>query len=243
MNKILLGVIGNGRRELLEQTVASAESHLQGEFSHKIMINDAPSEEYNHYLIKTYGDRFTIVNHGKNRGLSGSIRSLWYHAQRLDVDYVFHLEEDFTFNQNIYISDLINVLECDYHIAQIALKRQPCNPAEAEVGGFMEQNPTSYVEHTIGRSLVYRLGFSTPRQTGKKIEEVNYLNHRNFFTLNPCLYPISTTQIGWERGWGEKEFGERLFANELTQCAYLGRIEDAPLVEHIGGYRGENWYV
>lgn len=247
MTKILLGVIGNGRRELLEQTVASAASRLKGEFFEKVMINDAPSPEYNKYLIDKYGDEFTVINHDQNMGLSGSVQSLWMLAQMKQADYIFHLEEDFTFNKNIYVDDLIQILSNDIHIAQIALKRQPCNPAEIEVGGFMEQNPSSYIKHTIWRIPVYRLNPNRSKwicgRVAKIINEIDYLNHRNFFTLNPCLYPISTTRIGWEKGWGEKEFGERLFSNELIKCSYLGKIEDAPLVEHIGNYRGENWYV
>ena len=127
MNRILLGVIGNGRRELLEQTVASAESRLQGDFLKKVMINDAPSPEYNQYLIDTYGDEFIVINHQYNMGLSGSIITLWEYAQSIEADYIFHLEDDFTFNQKIYIDDLIWILKNKSHLAQIALKRQPVN--------------------------------------------------------------------------------------------------------------------
>lgn len=240
MSKILLGIIGNGRRELLEQTVASAESHLKGSFFTKVMINDAPSPEYNQYLIDTYGDRFTVINHEKNEGLSGSVRSLWMWAQMQGAEYLFHCEEDFLFNQKVFIEDLAWILQQDTQLAQIALKRQPCNPAEIEAGGFMEQTPGSYIQHTIWCPPIYRLN---KHFRPYAITELDYLKHRNFFTLNPCMYPISTTRIGWERGWGEKEFGERLFSNELIQCGYLGKIEDPPLITHIGGYRGENWYV
>ena len=223
MNKIILGIIDNKRPEFLAQTITSIEANISYDFLKKVIIDDSGDAAYGIYLQELYGNRYHIISHVKNLGLSGSVRSLWGLALFLDADFVMHIEGDFTFNQSIDVEDLWYVLGEYKNIAQVALKRQPCNPGEIEVGGFMKQNPESYRSGICGGKL--------------------YVTHRNFFTLNPCVYPRWVMELGWEQGWGEKEFGERLFANPETYCAYLGKIDDPPLVEHIGNYRGNNWFV
>ncbi len=231
MPKVLLGVIGNGRKALLDKTLASLKENVNYPFLNKIMINDTGRTGYALQLEEQYAGEWHIISHQFNEGLSGSIRSLWAAARLYDVDYIFHVEEDFTFNQPIDIDSMRNILEFNPNIAQVALKRQPCNPAEIEVGGFMQQDPDSYEVSGL-RSL-----------DGDDSDWVFHAKHRNFFTLNPCLYPRWVIDLGWEQGWGEKEFGERLFADANVQCAFLGKVNDPPLVDHIGNYRGNNWFV
>jgi hypothetical protein len=61
---------------------------------------------------------------------------------------------------------------------------------------------------------------------------VRYLEHRRFFSANPCLYRREIARIGWPRG----ESSEVLVGRQLTRrgmrFAYLGWNE--PLVTHIG---------
>lgn len=232
MPKVLLGVIGNGRKALLDKTLASLKENVNYPFLNKIMINDTGRTGYALQLEEQYAGEWHIISHQFNEGLSGSIRSLWAAARLYDVDYIFHVEEDFTFNRPIDIESLIDIIDLNEDkIAQIALKRQPCNPAEIEAGGFMQQDPDSY-------SL-----YHSSYKNNHVFREAWFVTHRNFFTLNPCLYPRWVIDLGWEQGWGEKEFGERLFADENARCAYLGKIDDSPLVTHIGDYRGDNWFV
>jgi uncharacterized protein YifE (UPF0438 family) len=221
MNKILLGFIDNMRPEMLDATILSTEKNLKGDFVQKIIINDSGVDEYHFQLLDRYGSDYKIISHKTNRGLSGSVRTLWEIADELDIDYIWHQEGDFTFNENINVNTLLNIF--DPYIAQVTLKRQPVNNEEANYGGFMQRDRASYDQ-------VYR-------------GNIKYSTHRNFFTLNPGLYPRWVINLGWEQGWGEKEFGERLFSNHLVKCAYYGWVDDPPLVNHIGVYRGGNWFV
>lgn len=225
MPDVLLGVITNGREELLEQTIASIEKNLQYDFVLKVIIDDSGNTEHSLRLQEKYGDNFQVISHATNRGLSGSIRSLWEVAQILDVDYIWHQEDDFTFNEPVNIDLMISILEARPNLWQLALKRQPVNAEEAAVGGFMELAPETYFEH----------GFID--------SDAIWLEHRNFFTLNPCLYPISITRPLWPEGGGEKEFGERIFQNPEVMCGYLGTVADEPKVNHIGNYRTGEWTV
>lgn len=224
--KVLLGIIGNGRADLLERTVASLEEKVKYPFFKRILIDDTGRAEYAVELEEKYGTRYHIIAHPENRGLSGSVRTLWEAAQILDVDYIFHVEEDFTFNADIDIEKLISILTMAPHLWQVALKRQPVNPEEAEVGGFMQQDPGAYTQYYSNHdpSLVW-------------------VEHRKFFTLNPCLYPLSITRPLWPKGGGEREFSQHVFQNPENACAFFGAVDDPPLVDHIGNYRGGNWFV
>jgi len=222
-DKVLLGIIDNKRPDFLDATISSLEENLVYNFFKKVIIDDSGDAEYSKYLEDKYSDKYDIFSHTVNMGLSGSIRSLWHIANVYNVDYVWHQEGDFTFNQNIDIDLIKDILKNKKTLAQIALKRQPVNGDEAAVGGFMQRD---------------RLSYESYDKNG-----VRWLEHRNFFTLNPCLYPRWVVDMGWQVGWGEKEFSELLFSNPYTKSAYLGTIDEPPLVDHIGNYRGGGWFV
>jgi len=222
-NRIILGVIGNGRSELLDGTIQTLLSNVNCDFYKKIMINDTGNQDYHNYLTENYGDIFEIISHSSNQGLSGSIMSLWDRSSDYGFDYIFHVEEDFLFNFQIDIFELVSVLNADPNLAQIALKRQPVNDFESSIGGFMNADPSSYQKHCLGN--------------------LKWLSHRNFFTLNPSLYPRWVVEVGWQNGWGEKEFADLLFSNEQIVCGFLGDVEDEPLVFHTGTYRAANWML
>jgi hypothetical protein len=223
--KVLLGIIDNKRPDYLSKTISSLEDNIDFDFTAKVLIDDSGDEIYSQYLLDVYGDKYSIISHPENKGLSGSIRTLWSLAKDLNVDYVFHLEGDFTFNEKIDIYNLHKIFGVEQHLAQIALKRQPVNLEEAKFNGFMNMDPSAYQD--------------------KFIPEINYywVEHRKFFTLNPSLYPKWVIELGWENGWGEKEFTDRLLADSLVKCGFYGEKSDNPRVHHIGDFRAGNWFV
>jgi hypothetical protein len=109
--KVLLGIIDNKRPDLLDQTIKSLESNLYYDFFKKVIIDDSGDAGYSQELNRSYGDRYTIWSHKVNMGLSGSIMSLWALAKEYEVDYVWHQEGDFTFNQSIDLELLKRELE------------------------------------------------------------------------------------------------------------------------------------
>ncbi len=234
MLDVILAVLGNGRKELLAQTVESLNKNVDYPFIKKIMIDDTVDMAYSNYLHDTYGHEWHIISHITKRGLSGSIQSLWSAARSLGAGYIFHVEEDFLFLQPVPMTEMLEMLNRDVFtgIAQVALKRQPCNVDEIEAGGFMQLAPDSYLEIDMN-------GYDP--DTKEKIIRYSFVAHRNFFTLNPSLYPRWVMDLGWEDGWGEKEFAERLFQHENVVCAYMGTVDDPELVFHTGHYRAENW--
>jgi hypothetical protein len=168
--------------------------------------------------MSNYPD-FRIVSHETRRGLAGAVQSAWASVSR-NSDYVFHLEDDFLFNQPVSIEDFISLLEANPHLVQMALVRAPVNPPEEEVGGFVFQHLEDYHQKD------------------------DYFEHARLFTLNPCLYPMSTIKMGWPDHGGESEFTTKVHSIDKDyRFGFYGNIYDEPLVTHIGGRRSEGWFL
>ena len=218
MNKVCLVIITDGRQACISETIPSMRKNLNYHFYEKIIINDSADLRYHQYLMSNYPD-FRIVSHETRRGLAGAVQSAWTSVSR-DSDYVFHLEDDFLFNQEISIENLISLLESNPNLVQMALVRAPVNPPEEEVGGFVFQHLEDYTQKD------------------------GFFEHGRLFTLNPCLYPMSTVRMGWPDHGGESEFTSKVHSlNDSYRFGFYGNIYDKPYVTHIGGRRSEGWFL
>lgn len=103
-----------------------------------------------------------VDDHDHHLGMAGAVREAWTWAVDLDVDFLFHVEEDFTFNERVDIAGMAALLDAYPRLAQIVLKRQPWNEQEHAAGGIIEANPDAY------------------RQ------QAGFVEHREIFSLNPC---------------------------------------------------------
>lgn len=189
-------LISDGREDYLEQTLASVEENLP-DFDQVVHIDDTAHE----------------------LGFAGAIQAGW---DRITTDYVFHLEQDFTFNQPVPVDRMVEVLQAHPHLVQLALLRQPWNAVERAAGGVWQQHPDSYTHHGLG--------------------EYRWLEHCRHFTTNPCLYPRWVADRGWpQTGQSEGLFGLRLFGEDSSRrAAYWGAGEE--WVTHIGQERSGHGY-
>lgn len=218
MSKVSLVVITDGRQDCIERTISGFESVVNFSFYEKIIINDSADIRYHHYLTSRF-PHFKIVSHETRRGLAGAVQSAWSSVST-DSDYVFHLEDDFLFNETPAIEDMINLLKDNPHLVQMALVRAPVNPPEEEVGGFVFQNLQDYHQKN------------------------GYFEHGRLFTLNPCVYPMSTVKIGWPDHGGESEFTSKVHSIDSNfRFGFYGDIYDKPRTVHIGGRRSEGWFL
>jgi len=193
---IALLLISDGRDEYLARTRASAVAMLP-RFDHVIHVDDA----------------------GHELGFAGAIQEGWRRVLATDAHYVFHLEQDFTFNRPAGVAGMAQVLRARPHLAQLALRRQPWNAAERAAGGIVEQHPDDYVERALGP---YR-----------------WLEHRRFFTTNPCLYRRWICAQDWPDGpESEGRFGiELLQRRPDMRFAFWGARDSGEAVTHIGEMR------
>lgn len=218
MNKISLVVITDGRQSCIEQTIDRFNQVINYNFFEKLIINDSGDRRYHNFLVNRFPE-FNIVSHEQRRGLAGAVQSAWSSVNP-EVDYVFHLEDDFLFNKSIDINHMAFLLRTNPQLVQMALVRASVNPPEEEVGGFVFQHLEDYSQ------------------------KEDYFQHGRLFTLNPCLYPMSTVKMGWPDHGGESEFTTKVHSIDKDyRFGFYGNIYDEPLVTHIGGRRSEGWFL
>lgn len=155
-------------------------------------------------------------------GFAGAIQAGWDAVLESGADYVFHLEADFTFNVHVPLEQMIEILDREPGLAQVALKRQPWNASERIAGGIVEQHPDSYVERQ--------------RRWGRWTE------HDRFFTTNPSVYRASLCERGWpQRAESEGHFTKQLRDDGFTFAFWGGKFSP-PTVTHIGRHRAGKGY-
>lgn len=218
---IALGVIHDGRIDYLHETVLSAVDNLS-EVQHRFIVDDTGTDESGAYLADHYPG-WQIIHHPVRRGLAGSVWSAWQAATDLVVDFLFHLEDDFTFNADLDLNGMCDVLDRWPSLTQLVLKRQPWSPEEIQAGGQIETAPELYHEwHDLSGHY--------------------WVEHRRLFSFNPCLIPART----FAREWGpvlEADVTAVLNEDSCNRYAYWGRKDDPPLCHHIGQVRsaGYRW--
>lgn len=215
----VLLIMTSGRKKYLEETMDSFDLNVGMQSISRVVINDdSGNEDFTQWLHDTFWDA-EIISSGKPSGFGGAIRRAWKYLKETkqpEDKYIFHLEEDFTFNEIISIEDMKKDMADS--VVQSALKRQPWNQAEIEAGGVMELNPSAY------------------KQQG------NNFHHRLFFTTNPSLYRYDLVNGGWPQDpYSEGKFWHGILSEglpynnlnpDLLQCIYYRGYKE--LVTHIG---------
>jgi hypothetical protein len=211
----------DGRTNLLRRTVASFDAMVTGPIIERWIYDDSGNRKQREMLAARY-PHWTLINHpsGERQGFGGAIETAWRHLARESVaDWVFHLEDDFTFNRPLDTVAMCEVLAKRPKLAQMALRRQPWNHLERRHGGIVEQHPGDFVTHCDALDNVW-------------------LEHTRFFTTNPCIYPMA---LVLNHAWPEGAGSEGRFGVKLCQLgynfAYWGPREDPPWVHHIGAER------
>lgn len=197
---IALLLISDGRNDYLLRTLASVDKHLPP-FDHQIHVDDR----------------------GHKLGFAGAIQEGWNRVLDSGAEWVFHLEADFTFNERIDVAAMIDLLERQPHLAQVALKRQPWNEQEKAAGGIVELHPENYRQRSDPHAV--------------------WTENRVCFTTNPSVYSTSLCPMGWpQENHSEGVFTHRLLADPMIQFAFWGGKFDPPKVEHIGERREGTGY-
>lgn len=222
-------VITDGRADCISRTIPSALEHLQGTCSWRVIYDDSGDAKYRAWLVETFEPlHFGVLSNDQRLGFGGAIQAAWgYLNDHVEWDtarHVVHLEDDFTFNGDVDVDAMCDVLDQQPHLQQMALRRQPCNREELVAGGVVEANPLAYQDCT-------------------DMYGQQWLEHRQFWTTNPCVYRRSLCSLGWPDGErSEATFSGVVLADVTHRCGYWGPRTDPPLVHHIGDVRTGTGY-
>lgn len=222
MSGIAIVIVTDGRRDCLERTVASLQWAWGDNAVDRIVVVDDSCDREHWEWIDRHLAMYERVRHMRKMGFGGAIQSAWREVG--GSDFIFHLEDDFIFNEPIDVVGMCGVLNVETDVAQMALKRQPWSPEEIEVGGFMEQHPEDYHDRvTMGHCWCWQ---------------------RRFFTTNPSFYRGSLTLRGWPNGpESEGRFGLQLLADQPeAKFGFWGHKADPPRIHHIGEERVGSGY-
>lgn len=224
---IALIVFTDGRH-CIEETIASATEAFRDSaeaITRRVIFDDSGDALHRAWLDERFGEDFSIVWHPDGRqGFGGNIRHAWQFVRSIEEPFVFHLEDDFTFNRPLDLVAMAETLNSVSWLTQIAFRRQPWNEAERRAGGIVEANPDDFSELKIcGNDL---------------------LLHRRFFTTNPCLYSRDLVERHeWPDGANsEGRFGIELFKDAEAHSAYWGDFASGEWVTHIGDTRAGSGY-
>lgn len=221
---IALLVMTDGREHIFDAIPSALESLTPEQMiSERWIHDDSASPEFAARLAEAF-PTFTVISTGRRSGFGGAIRNAWRTlAEQSRAPYIFHLEDDFTFNRPAPLDEMAAILEAFPNVLNMALRRQPWNDLEAAAGGIIEQHPAAYIEcaqHVTGRPSLH------------------WLEHRQFFTTNPGLYRRSLILEGWpDCPHSEGVFTHERLRDPLLHFGYFGERSSTPWVHHIGTHR------
>lgn len=218
-------VMTDGREHIFD-VIPSAEAALPAELISERWIHDDSGDPVFAARLRHQFPDYRVISTAGRSGFGGAIRSAWEALRRnSSAPFVFHLEDDFTFNRPVDLAGMIWLLEQDPHLVNMALRRQPWNNAERAAGGVVEQHPDAY--HECERFP----------------ERLQWLEHRLFFTTNPGIYRRRLLFTGWPEGAeSEGRFSHQLLADPAVRFGYFGARDSGEAVHHIGAERKGTGY-
>lgn len=219
---ITLLVMTDGRDDLLARTLASFDDKVSGPVGQRVIWDDTGDMAHGAELVARY-PAYRILGNGQRNGFGEAVRLAWQLVERASDDrFVFHLEDDFVFDQPVDLWAMAEVLDRHRYLAQMALRRQPWNDHEIEMGGVVECNPLEYVERWMGSA--------------------EWLEHRLFWTTNPSLFRRELLGAGWQGGdHAEGRFTHLLLSEGFdganwadARFGYWGARDSGVWVQHVG---------
>lgn len=168
------------------------------------------------FIADFLGCPSTIEGSTKQEGFCRATARAWAEGAKPGVEWNFHLESDFVWNQDIDLSVVAHVLERHEDLAQMVFLRGPANETEHAAGGLREARPGEFTEQEC---------------LGQK-----FTTQASFLSTNPFL---ASTAFMRAHEWPpyddqcEGRFGYDLRL-EGWRFGMWGGLNDGPQVEHIG---------
>jgi len=203
------------RSGYLRRSLASLNEHVVGPIVQRVVYSDWAGHRDELVAIAEEAG-FYVAGEG-HHGYTVARRRLWsYLARRAQGAYIFAAEDDFTYDRDVDLAPMIEALEAQPELRQMALLRGPYYSRELEVGSVLASlaTPHELVNHR-------------PHP---------FVTHRDHFTANPSLFRKSLTETAWPNGSSsERLFGDAVLKDPRARFAYWGAGE--PWITHLGAVR------
>ena len=217
--KLAVVVIGDGRKQYLDQCVPAISANVTHPIYARIMVNDEADPAYCSTLDSEYPEWVHV--HTGRVGMAGAVQAGYDAALTFSPDYTLWVEEDMLLTQPLPIADVAQVLgsrrdEDGHRLAQMMFPREPWwNDMEQQHGQW---------------GALQRLSAS-PTVHG------TYLSQDYIFSLNPCLIPRRVLQLGWD---ADNEAG---VTKKLRDDGYVFGVwgSGETYARHIGHERSGSW--
>jgi hypothetical protein len=210
------------RVSYLRRSIASLEAHVTGPIVQKVIYSDWGPDFREELEAIAAEHGFYVVGPTTHVGYVESRRMLWaYLEKRARGDYIFSVEDDFTYDRGVDLIPMIQTLRDNPHLRQVALLRAAAFPREFEAGGVIASLKTPV--------------------TLRNHRPHPFLEHRDHWTDNPALYRRSIVKTPWPAGTNtERRFGEAVLRDPKATFAYWGSGET--WITHIGETRAASVY-
>lgn len=207
--------VWHARRDYLQKSLDSLHDRVDYPWERKVIFSDWDPNHELDAIAEEYG--FTIEGPRENLGYTKSMQAMWAYIGTLPASHVFATEDDFTFDHDIPIDRMAEVLEANPHLMQMALLRNPVHESE--------MNPAKLLSHPMSAFSKHRTG------------DAAWMEHTLFFTVNPMLM---RTSLPRERPWpgsrnSEAVYGRQILRKGKRHAALWGHGEQ--WVTHIGEVR------
>lgn len=212
-DQAVLVCLTTGKRDTLEQTLASANARLHGPIARRLLLVDAER-------TRLAPEGWDVEPLGATRGYSVAMARAIQRAIGSGQPWIFWLEDDFTFNRKVDVRRMQATMEAYPDLAQLVLLRQPWYEPELEAGSLLADPRYSFAQrngHVVHRA---------------------YWSMNPMLTRRELLARYEWPQMPGS----EKRFGRRLFTDESAKVAFWGKRDAAPLVHHHGRQPAGNRY-
>lgn len=226
--RYLLTVLTNGRRECLARALVAFAAHVRPLPEAVFVMDDGGRTGYEvvvQGLALLQGQGAFPIDYEDSPEPIGMCRAhahCWHAAAASDLEWAFHLEDDFVVLRPLRLEELAHTLADRPHLVQMALVRTPAG-AEVEHGGYIPQAPGWYVR--------------CEASSREWIETA-----RNWATCPALFRPELAREFPWPLEPGcEGEFGPRVVAaRPEARFGLWGWGE--PWAAHIGVERAAGAY-
>lgn len=198
--RYLLTVLTNGRTEYLERALASFEQfvrpkpteifvHVDGRHAAPRMLYDEMPWEVNQALDPV--------------GFTMATKDCMDRAAQSDLEWFFHLEDDFVILRPLDLNHLREVIEREEHLKQMALVRTPWG-AEVEHGGYIAKDPGWYTRRTT----------ALWETIGRDERDAEWIATQRNFATNPAL---ARTNFPREHPYPSVALSEGVYGFEIRE--------------------------